>query len=408
MSRLEDVLKLIDGERDAMVHFMLEMLKLKAVSPDAGGKGEYERAVFVERWLEELGAKVSRYEFPDKRVPEGVRVNLTTSLEGKNARTLWFATHLDTVPEGSRELWETDPYNPVVKDGKIFGRGSEDNGQGVVSTLFTYKALKTLDIKPVMNVGFAYVSDEETGSKFGVVPLFEAGAFKPIDMAIVPDYGSPDGSQIEVAEKDSLWLKITTKGKQVHGSQPQKGLNAARVGMKFALEIDELLHRKYSASESLFDPPISTFEPTKRELNVDNVNTVPGLDVQYFDCRILPQYQRHQVMNDIQLLKEKVQSETGAQIKLDPPSIPNEEPIPLTPVESEVVQRLQNALKNLRGIEGKPIGIGGGTFGSYFRFKGIHSAVWSTLDDMAHQPNEYCWIDNIANDAKVFAHTILT
>ena len=97
--------------------------------------------------MQELGASVSRYEFRDKRVPEGVRVNLTTALEGKNARTLWFVTHLDTVPEGSREVRETDPYNPVVKDGKIFGRGSEDNGQSVVSTLFTYKALKTLDIK---------------------------------------------------------------------------------------------------------------------------------------------------------------------------------------------------------------------------------------------------------------------
>ena len=407
MSKLDDGLKLIDRSRDDIVRFMVEMLKIKAVNPDGGGKGEYTRALFVNRWLEDLGFKVVRHDIPDKRVPEGVRVSLTSVIEGQDrSKTLWLAAHLDTVPEGARELWATNPYDPVIKDGKIFARGSEDNGQAVASTLFTFKALKTLGVKPPINVGIAFVSDEESGSKYGVIPLLEKDVFKPTDMAIVPDSGYPDGSQIEVAEKSILWMKITTKGKQVHGSTPEKGLNAHRIAMKLALQVDEFLHNKYTATDSLFDPASSTFEPTKHELNVDNVNTVPGVDIQYFDCRVLPQYLLADVLKDVENIKSKLEKETGAQIEIIP--IQKEQNINPTPVDSEVVQKLKSALKELRGIEAKPLGIGGGTVGLYFRRKGMNVVVWSTLDDMAHQPNEYCKIDNIVNDAKVFMHVILS
>jgi succinyl-diaminopimelate desuccinylase len=407
MGNPDDALGWIEKSRDEMTRLMLEVLKIKAVNPDGGGKGEYQRALFVKKWLEDLGLKVERHDVPDSRVPEGVRINLTSVLQGEDkGKTLWLAAHLDTVPEGARELWASDPYEPIVKDGKIFGRGSEDNGQAVGSTLFTVKALKSLDLKPRMNLGVAYVSDEESGSKYGVIPLMERNIFKPSDMAIVPDTGTPDGSQIEVAEKSILWFKITTKGEQVHGSTPERGLNAHRVGMKLALRLDEFLHKKYDATDPLFDPRGSTFEPTKHEANVDNVNTVPGLDVQYFDCRVLPKYQLDSVIADIQSLKGKVEKETGAVIEVDP--FHSEQNTNPTPMNSEVVVKLKNALKSLRGVEATAIGIGGGTVGLYFRRKGMHTAVWSTLDDMAHQPNEYCKIDNMVNDAKVFAHVALT
>lgn len=407
MPSLDDALKLIEGSRDDIVQFMIEMLKIKAVNPDGGGNGEYKRALWIQKWIENLGCQVTRHDIPDARVPEGVRVNLTSTIEGQDtSRTLWIAAHLDTVPEGSLELWATDPYSPVVKEGKIFARGSEDNGQAVASSLFTFKALKKLDMKPSVNVALALVSDEETGSKYGVLPLLEQDVFKAKDMALVPDTGCPDGSQIEIAEKSILWLKITTKGKQVHASRPNDGLNAHRVGMKLALELDQLLHEKYSATDPLFDPPPSTFEPTKHELNVENINTVPGLDIQYFDCRVLPRYPLTEIMKEIETAKSKLEKETGVTIELTP--IQLEQNTSPTPTDSEIVMKVKTALKELRGLDAKPVGIGGGTVGLYFRRKGIHTAVWSTLDDMAHQPNEYCKIDNIVNDAKVFVHVALS
>ena len=403
MSELNKAIDWIESSRDDMTRFMLEMLKIKAVNPDGGGKGEFERAMYMKKHLEDLGLHVTRHDIPDSRVVEGVRVNLTAVLDGEDkGRTLWLAAHLDTVPEGSRAFWATDPYVPTVKEGKIFGRGAEDNGQAVCSSLFAMKAMKTLGLKPMMNLGLAYVSDEEFGSKYGVIPLLEKGVFKASDMALVPDSGSPDGSQIEIAEKSILWLKIITKGKQVHGSTPEKGLNARRVAMNLAIRLDDTLHSKYLAKDALFDPQPSTFEPTKCDANVENVNTVPGLDVQYFDCRILPRYPLDDVMKQIDSVKLRVEKETGATIEIQP--IQREENANPTPMESPIVQKLKAALKELRALEAKPIGIGGGTVGAYFRRKGIHTAVWSTIDDLAHQPNEYCKIENMVNDAKVFVH----
>ena len=407
MSSPNRAIEWIESSRNGMTQFMLDMLKINAVNPDDGGRGEYERAMFMRRQLEEIGMNVTQHDIPDSRVAEGVRVNLTTVLEGEDrGRAIWLAAHLDTVPEGSREFWATDPYVPVVKEGKIFGRGSEDNGQAVCSILFTLKALKSLGIKPRLNLGVAYVSDEETGSKYGVIPLLAKGIFKPTDMALVPDSGSPDGSIIEIAEKSILWLKITTRGKQVHGSTPEKGLNARRAAMKFASQLDDILHSKCPDKDPLFDPPPSTFEPTKSETNVENVNTVPGLDVQYFDCRILPKYPLDEVMKQIDTVRKAVEKETGATIEVVP--IQREENTNPTSMQSPIVQKLASALRQLRGLEPKPIGIGGGTVGAYFRRKGMDTAVWSTLDDMAHQPNEYCKIENMIEDAKVFAHIAIS
>jgi succinyl-diaminopimelate desuccinylase len=115
MANTTDAIHWIDQSRDNITKFMVDMLMIKAVNPDGGGKGEYARALFVKKWLEDSGLKVTRYDIPDSRVAEGVRVNLTTVIEGEDTgRTMWLAAHLDTVPEGSRELWATDPYVPVV------------------------------------------------------------------------------------------------------------------------------------------------------------------------------------------------------------------------------------------------------------------------------------------------------
>lgn len=111
-------------------------------------------------------------------------------------------------------------------------------------------------------------------------------------------------------------------------------------------------------------------------------------------------------MKDIEVVKSKLEKETGAGIELTP--VQFEQNTAPTPTDSEIVQRVKTALKKLRGLDARPVGIGGGTVGLYFRREDIHTAVWSTLDDMAHQPNEYCKIDNILNDAKVFVHVALS
>ena len=64
---------------------------------------------------------------------------------------------------------------------------------------------------------------------------------------------------------------------------------------------------------------------------------------------------------------------------------------------------LQQALKEVRGIKADPIGIGGGTCAAIFRKDGLPAVVWETNDELAHEPNEYTVVDNLVNDAKIFA-----
>jgi succinyl-diaminopimelate desuccinylase len=67
------------------------------------------------------------------------------------------------------------------------------------------------------------------------------------------------------------------------------------------------------------------------------------------------------------------------------------------------VKSLFAAIKEAHGIEARTIGIGGGTVGAYLRCKGYSAVVWSTMDELAHQPNEYCIVENIIKDAETLA-----
>ncbi len=80
-----------------------------------------------------------------------------------------------------------------------------------------------------------------------------------------------------------------------------------------------------------------------------------------------------------------------------------EKAAPPTGEEAEIVGLMKGKIREMRGINAKVIGIGGGTCAAYFRRKGFDSVVWSTEDDVAHRPNEYCVIGSMVGDSKVFA-----
>ncbi len=398
------VLEKIDELREEIVNFMVKMISIPAVNPAFGGEGEKKRAEFLEKKLREICDEVKRYDAVDENGL--MRPNLVGIIFGENKnRTLWIIGHMDTVPEGDITLWDYPPYEPVVEDGKIYGRGTVDNGQAIVASYFAAKAMLMCGIRPEINLGLVFVSDEEAGSKYGLHYLMDKDLFMKDDLVVVPDAGNEDGSFIEIAEKSAVWLKITTHGKQAHASMPHMGINAHRIGMRFALEVDEYLHRTYSAKNKLFNPPESTFEITKKEKNVDNINTIPGTDVFYFDFRVLPEYDLDRIIEDIKNIAERVGKESGA--KIDIQIVQKSVAPPPTPENSEIVVKLKEALKTLRGIDARVGGIGGGTVAAAFRRMGIPAVVWATIDEVEHQPNEFCRIENIIKDAKVFAYLAL-
>lgn len=394
---MRELLETVGRFRKEMVETLSKLIEIKALSPEWGGDGEFDKAEYLMGKLE--GFEVDRFDAKDSRAKYGVRPNIVAKLHGKSDRTIWYVSHLDVVPEGDINLWDSDPFKAVIKNGRIYGRGSEDNGQAIVSTLYAVKSIIKLGLKPNYTIGLAFVADEETGSKYGIQYLLKKKIFNKDDLFVVPDAGSPTGKAIEIAEKSILWIKFKIYGIQAHASTP-KNLNASRRAMKFLLDLDEKLHAKFNLTNNLFKPPVSTFEPTKREKNVDNINTIPGLDVSYIDCRILPEYDVDEVVSFIEDVRKFYEIRDNAKIEME---IIQKESSPMTPESSEIVEKLKIAIEKVRNIKAEVVGIGGNTCAAFFRKAGFETAVWSTIDGTAHQPNEYAVIDNILNDAKVFA-----
>jgi succinyl-diaminopimelate desuccinylase len=406
---LKNVYAKIEGYRDEMIALQKELTAIPALSPVNDGDGEAKKATFFKGWLEreKIFDTITQYDSPDAGVPSGIRPNLVAVLKGKSStRRIWVMGHLDIVPPGDLNKWTSDPYTVRVEEGKIYGRGVEDNQHGIVTPLFAAKALRQLNVTPPYDIGLILVADEETGSEHGIQFLLEkhGDIFQKNDFIVVPDAGAADGTMIEVAEKSIFWLKIETKGKQCHASTPKQGINAHRAAAHLITRIDKL-YRLFPQKNKVFDPPISTFEPTKKEANVPNINTIPGDDVIYIDMRVLPEIKLDDVFKAIQGMIKEIEEKFG--VKITTSSAQREEAAPATPPDAPVVKALSAAIKAVYRVKAKPMGIGGGTVAAFFRRAGFGAVVWSKIDEVAHQPNEYTIIDNMVGDSKVFAHLFL-
>jgi succinyl-diaminopimelate desuccinylase len=289
-----------------------------------------------------------------------------------------------------------------VEGDRIIGRGVEDNQHGFVSSYLGLKAILETGDKRHGAIGLAIVADEETGSEFGLDYILKnhGDIFQGDDLIVVPDGGNEDGTMIEVAEKSMLWMKFTVLGQQCHASTPAKGKNSLYGSARLILALEEL-KRQFENSDELFSPPTSTFEATKMEANVPNVNTIPGKGVFYLDCRILPEYDLSDIIRSCKRIAQAMAEELGLKILVEP-SYQQVAAEP-TPADAPVVKALTRAIREVTGRAAKPMGIGGGTVAAFFRKACLPAAVWSTVSDTAHQPNEYCLISDILTDAKIFA-----
>ncbi len=406
MSRLAG---LIAGWREEVITLQRDLVAIPALAPENGGDGERRKADYMRGRLERLGLdELHEFNAPDPRVSCGHRPNLLARLHGADrSRTIWVLAHLDVVPPGDLERWAPDdPYRLKVEGDILQGRGTEDNHQGLISGLLAVQAFKQAGLQPPCNLGLAVVADEETSSRYGLEYLMEhhRDQFGANDLVLVPDAGDPGGEIIEIAEKSILWLRVTVTGVECHASTPKAGNNAARAAAHLVVKMDAL-EAAFDAQDELFDPPISTFEPTKHEINVANVNTIPGKEVFYFDCRVLPRYPLAEVEKKIRALADEVEAQFGVTVQLEPQQ--RSEAAPPTPESAAVVTGLRRALQEVKGIEARCVGIGGGTVAAVFRRAGIPAAVWSTLEDTAHQAGETSRISNTLSDATVMACLML-
>ena len=135
-------------------------------------------------------------------------------------RSLILNGHIDVVPIGAEELWSRPPFDPIVRDGRLFGRGSGDMKAGIAAYVTAFRALKSIGLQPASPVYMQSVVEEEcTGN--GALACLHRG-YKA-DAAIIPE---PFGHSILSAQVGVMWLSVEVFGKPAHVLNAAQGINA--------------------------------------------------------------------------------------------------------------------------------------------------------------------------------------
>lgn len=187
-----------------------DLVAIESVNPDlvALGSGETAIAAFVSSWLREAGLEVEVVE------PVAGRPSVVGTLAGSGGgRSLMLNAHMDTVGAGGM----ASPFEPKVRDGRVYGRGAYDMKASLAAIMLTAREAQKLRRKGDLIV--AAVSDEEVASlgTSSVVERFRA------DAAIVTE---PTELRLCLAHKGFVWLEVETAGVAAHGSRADIGVDA--------------------------------------------------------------------------------------------------------------------------------------------------------------------------------------
>ncbi len=243
MQSLDAIIQKIESSEKEIIDTMIGMIRIPALSPVNGGVGESEKADYIERHLSGYD-EVVRVDVPDRSNPDILRSNILARKLGCKPGTVWIVAHIDVVPAGDPSLWDNPPYDPKYIKGRVYGRGTEDNGQSVISSMFASRYFESGTLSG-MSIGVCYVADEETTSEYGIEYLLDHGYFTEDDVIIVPDWGSPNGSMIEVTEKSSIWIRVCVHGATTHGSTPHLGINAYRLSTNLLHDLLDTFPREF-------------------------------------------------------------------------------------------------------------------------------------------------------------------
>ncbi len=386
-----------------LIELVREMVKEKTVNVISEKLPEYPYLKFRGeefRVAEIVKREMARLEIPcDNFARMKERPNVIGKL-GKNlsGKRLLMPAHMDVVPAG--DGWDHDPFDVVVKDGKLYGRGTNDNKGPLAAILVAAEVIKRLQLDEQMNgqLLVAALADEEVadpdGVDYGIGYLLEEKLIDPTH-AIVPDIGH-DMKEIDIAEKGRLVIKVTAIGEQAHGSTPEKGINAIFMMSKLLQQIEGL---KFEYQEH----PLLK-QPT---LNLGEIhggvapNVVPGSCFIYLDIRTVPGMNRKDILRQIQDYINKIEkgrfnievmSETVA-FSID--------------ADNELVKLIQKYTAEQLGFTAQPMGMGGGTYAKNLNQHGILTVGWGPGGDTAHIANEYIEIQQLLDFAKLTGLIVL-
>ncbi len=156
---MQDIFKYIDDHHDEAIQKLIELCRFETVS--AQGRMIRETADWVAGELKGLGFEVQIIDKPEGPPAQPV---VYAEAKGTSPKTMMFYDHYDVQPEEPLELWKTPPFEPVLKDGKLYGRGTFDNKGNVAARFAAIKAWREVRGDLPCGVKFCIEGDEEIGS----------------------------------------------------------------------------------------------------------------------------------------------------------------------------------------------------------------------------------------------------
>ena len=224
--------------------------------------------------LQVIGQRLEAAGFRVERMPFGPVENIW-ALHGAERPVLCFAGHTDVVPTGPREEWATDPFDPVIKDGVLYGRGAADMKSGLAAMITATERFVAKHPNHKGTIAFLLTSDEEGPSVDGtrrVMEVLEARNEK-IDYCVVGEPSSTNelGDVIKIGRRGSLSGKLTVHGVQGHVAYPHLADNPVHA---VAPALAELAARTWDKGNEFFQP--TTFQISNISAGTGAPNVIPG------------------------------------------------------------------------------------------------------------------------------------
>jgi acetylornithine deacetylase len=149
-------------------------------------------------------------------------------------KSLILQGHCDVVPTGPLDMWETPPFSPVIKDGKMFGRGACDMKSGTIGALYALDAIKAAGLKPTARIHFQSVIEEES-TGVGALSTLQRGY--RADACFIPE---PTGSKMVRAQIGVIWFRIKVRGFPAHVFEAGIGANAIKAAYYLIQAVEQL------------------------------------------------------------------------------------------------------------------------------------------------------------------------